>query len=116
MRTLSPGFVLFGFVCLTTALQAQVSDANLTGIVRDPSALVIAGASAELIQIDTGVRRNAESSVEGVYRFPNVPAGNYELRVTAAGFAPINVKDLQLEAGRNHTCNVGMQVQSSATT
>src|SRR3954451_1738663 len=109
-KTLTGQVALFALVSI---VNAQVSDANLTGIIRDPAALVVSGAQVDLVNIETHVHRSTQSGAEGVYRFTSVPAGKYEIRVSAPGLAPFQVTGLELESGRNHTYNATLAIENT---
>ena len=62
---------------LAVFAQAQTSRGTVSGTVTDPSASVVAGASVELLQIATGLRRMATTNGAGIYRFEAVDLGTY---------------------------------------
>lgn len=70
---------------LAVAVLFQVASAqpSLRGVVTDPSGAVVPNAT---VQARGPVERRARTSGAGEYRFPALPAGVYELRITARGF------------------------------
>ena len=64
---------------------AQSGDAEVTGVVKDPSSAPIP-ATLTLINEDSGVTRSTSADNEGRYRFVSVPPGRYSLKTEAAGF------------------------------
>jgi Carboxypeptidase regulatory-like domain len=96
LRTL----ISFILVCLYLLLQlpAQAQDgAALRGVVVDPSGAVVPGAA---ITLSHGERvLHAKSGPDGHYAFFSLTTGMYTLSVTAKGFAPLSISDLQLNAG-----------------
>jgi len=85
-RTLS----LIIVVSLTLALQnlgAQVEKGVITGIVRDTSGAVIAGAQINLKNVSTGISTNSATNGEGIYVSPPLNPGAYDVSITAAGFS-----------------------------
>src|SRR5829696_7576392 len=69
-----------------SSLSAQSIYGTLTGIVSDPSNAVIANANIKLREQQSGVVRETVTNSEGYYTFASVPAGGYEITVTAPGF------------------------------
>lgn len=67
--------------------QAQVLYGSLVGNVKDPSGAAVAGATVTLTSVETRQAREATTTEEGAYDFATIPSGNYELRVTKAGFS-----------------------------
>src|SRR5579885_767290 len=70
---------------------------TITGIVTDASGAVVPGASVLLQNTATNVTWQTKSDSAGVYLFSNLPVGNYALKVTASGFAAVQVPALRLE-------------------
>src|SRR6202041_1219249 len=67
---------------------AQTGSGRITGSVKDASGALISGSNVSLINTATGVTQKTTSNGEGVFAFPVVPVGQYELDVTADGFTP----------------------------
>ncbi|MCC6368929.1 MAG: TonB-dependent receptor [Bryobacterales bacterium] len=85
-------------VLLTLAVgvpgMAQVLYGSLTGIVRDPAGAVVPGASAKLRNAATAQEFSTVTNDAGSYTFVNLPAGTYELTVSAAGFRTLAQRDI----------------------
>jgi len=96
--------------------RAQFSG-NIQGIVTDSSGAVVAGASVELRNVETGITQSTTTSDSGNYSFNNLQPGNYVITVTSKGFKTTEVKltvsTAQLE-GINVTLAVAA-VSASAT-
>jgi hypothetical protein len=65
---------------------AQVLYGNLLGNIVDPSGASVTGAKVRLLNQQTGVSVEAESTPVGAFSFPNVQSGTYELQVSSSGF------------------------------
>ena len=61
---------------------------SITGSVVDPNGAVVPNATVTLSNAITGFKRTATADAEGTFRFDNVPPNNYQLVVSAIGFAP----------------------------
>lgn len=59
---------------------------TIVGTVVDTSGGVIAGAQVTVKNIDTGISYNTVTGPEGFYTVPNLPPGQYDVRVQYAGF------------------------------
>src|SRR5690348_7536711 len=59
---------------------------EITGRVTDPSGSVIPAASVTLINANTNAVRNSATTDAGVYSFPSVAPGSYQLTVRVSGF------------------------------
>jgi len=71
---------------MTVAGWAQSLRGSLSGTVADPSGAMMPNVSLTLTNIDTGFTATATTGPDGLYSFPNLQAGNYELKATASGF------------------------------
>jgi hypothetical protein len=95
---------------------AQVNTVNLSGTVRDPQGLVVAGATLELANPANGVTRSVTSDASGRYEMIGSPPGTYTLTVTAQGFATLKNPSLTLTFGTAAEYDPQLQVQSTAQT
>src|ERR1700744_3118347 len=68
------------------ATAQEVAVAEIDGHVSDPSGASIAGATVKMTELDKRIAHTFPTDAQGVFRFPNLPTGGYELDVTAAGF------------------------------
>lgn len=98
-------------VCARTGIFAQGAG-SLRGSVTDPSGAAILGASV-LLAFPGGSSLSTQSGSGGSYQFPNIPAGIYSIRVSAAGFAPYNRPSVELAAGSVVTIDVRLPVASA---
>ena len=88
-------FVLPGLVLGQTA-----NSGVITGVVKDQSGAVVAGATVRAINKGTGVERKTTTSDSGAYELPQMVPGDYRVEVDVKGFAkftadPVTVSVLQ---------------------
>jgi len=81
--------VLLAFVSITSAFVcAQGLGAGTVEVtVVDPNGAVVPNASVTISNPVTGYTRTAVTGQDGVLRFDNVPPNNYQVSITATGFA-----------------------------
>jgi len=96
-------------ISAATVALAQPS-ALLTGTVVDPSGAVVAGAEVVCRNSQTGLTLKAATSAEGLFRFPDLPIGSYEVTVTHAGFEQHVRTGLTMLTGRSTDLRVQLQV------
>ena len=65
---------------------AQNFNGSISGMVTDPSAAVIPGAQLTLIALGTKAVAKTTTNEAGLYAFPNLVAGAYELTISASSF------------------------------
>jgi len=75
-------FVLL-LVSVTFAAAAMVQNptGSIGGLVMDPTGAVVVGAEITVVNVQTGLTRKTTTSAEGVYSFPNLTPGQYELEI-----------------------------------
>ena len=84
LRTLA---ALMVALFLASPLAAQELRGSIEGVVKDTSGAVLPGATVEA-KTDTGVVLSSATDAGGIFRFPSVPPGMYEVTATLQGFAP----------------------------
>ncbi len=103
------------FILVPAGIRAQIAGtANVQGTVEDSSGAVVPHASVALNNEATQVRRTTVSDGSGVYAFPGVPIGTYDLLVTAAGFKTYEQKGIVLEVGSSIAINPALAVGAAS--
>jgi len=94
---------------------AQVDRATLTGIVRDPSDAVIAGALVRVTNLATNSLVTTTTTAEGTYLVVNLAPGQYLLQVEAQGFQRFE-QTVSLEVGARSRLDLSLAVGSVGET
>ena len=87
--------LLFGSV-----LYGQTGQGSLTGTIRDPSNSSVPNAKIVVTNTERGTRVETQSSSSGVYTVPDIPYGNYDVVVSAAGFQTASAKNVVVSVGQ----------------
>lgn len=90
-------------------VQAQ-STALLTGTVVDQTGAIVSQAQVVCRNIQTGLTYTDTTNAEGLFRFPSLPIGSYELVVTHAGFEKLTRKGLVLLTGQSVDVHLALSV------
>jgi hypothetical protein len=93
----------------TSAVQAQVVGANLSGSVSDENGGVLPGATVTALNKANGTQQVVVTSVEGVYRFVSLQPAPYLISVELTGFG-IAKRELVLTIGANMTLDLKLGV------
>lgn len=93
---------------LPGALLAQGGNATVHGVIADPDAAIVPGATVMLTPV-SGNALTVQSGSDGGYRI-SAPAGTYVLTVTMPGFATYNRTGMKLAAGASVTADVKLIV------
>lgn len=100
------------FVCFTCMVVSgqQAGTATLSGRVLDPNGAVVPGATVTATQKATRGARETTTNGEGMFVIPNLPAGEYEVRTQAKGFADMLMTAVILQVGQNLAVDVNLQL------
>jgi hypothetical protein len=89
---------------------AQVTTADIVGIVTDTSGAAVPGVKLALRNVATGDERLSISDSTGNYIFTLLPVGHYSIRAEQSGFKTWNVSDVTLAAGDRLRLDVHLAV------
>lgn len=89
---------------------------TIEGTVVDASGAVIAGASLTATNQATGTQFTAKTNEDGLFVFPVLPVGTYDLKVEQSGFAPLTRKDIQLKVGSKVNLPLALVVSGASET
>ena len=95
----------FVFVCAAGWSQ----NAFVSGRVTDTSGGVIGRAAVELTNRSTQVKLPTVTNAEGIFVFPSVPPGLYEVNARIAGFASAHIESVLVEVGQSKTLNLTLK-------
>ena len=97
-------------IMLPLSLAAQVDRGSIGGTVTDPSGAVVEGARVELLSPATSLRRETVTNAAGIYGFPALPLGVYNISVTREGFAAFKMVNIALSVGQPRTIDMLLEV------
>jgi outer membrane receptor protein involved in Fe transport len=101
-----------GFACTSTLIPvslAQTSLGTLTGVVRDSTGAVVANATIQLANVQTGESRTVNSDSLGAYRFDGLTPGSYSLGVEYTGFQKFNATGVKVVASTAQSFDVNLK-------
>jgi len=112
LAALAVSFALL--VLFSVPLTAQ--NAEFAGTVRDASGAVIPGATVSLTNEATGVVLSRKTDGQGIYAFPSIQPGLYDISVSAQGFESETRSGIDLHVADNLAVNFSLKVGSVSTT
>src|SRR5262245_32086779 len=109
-------FVVGVFLACVTSAHAQFDSATISGAVQDTTGAILPGVDVTLTNVGTKITRQAVTNEAGLYTFPNVPVGEYQVTAMLSGFKPITKSGVQVNAGLNIRVDVALEVGAISET
>src|SRR5215468_12008717 len=101
---------------LSISVFGQGAEAVLTGTVTDPNGEAIPAVKVIAHNAATGVATNAVSNSAGIYLFPALPPGEYQLTVERTGFQKLIRSGVLLEVGAKLNLDLALTVGNTSET
>lgn len=95
---------------------AQEVSAGITGRVTDPSGAAVTAAGVTARDVDRGTVWPTQTNAEGIYAFPRIPVGTYDLKVEAAGFRSAVRSGVALEINQRARIDLQLELGTVAET
>ncbi len=113
-----------GKICATSALLAltvagllaQGDRGIITGAVKDASGAVVPGARVTAIQLATNTSFRASTTAAGDFTVPDLPVGNYQVRIESTGFKTEIVDAVVVAAGATVRLDLALELGATQQT
>ncbi len=115
MKMKLAGAWIFLIFCLSLSVYSQSQEATLSGTTRDTGGAVVSDASVLIVEQRTGARRESRTDETGRFSFASLPPGMYKIKVIAAGFEEVELKDVDpaLPASRDISIALSIRVKET---
>ena len=108
------GAALLWLVAISAArAHAQSATGEVQGTVVDQSGAVLPGVAITNTNTATGATRETVTDASGLFAFPGLPVGPYELTAALQGFAPRRQQDDPCLGNRDHVGDERNQEQEA---
>ncbi|HEY8224086.1 MAG TPA: TonB-dependent receptor, partial [Pyrinomonadaceae bacterium] len=98
-------------VCLLFGSPAMAqTTSNIEGTVKDAKGALVAGAQIKATSPSLAVERTATSDENGFYRLSALPAGTYQITISARNFADSTFANVELTVNRTLTLDAQLEV------
>lgn len=109
-------FTALALVVMPLSGWAQRTTGDIRGVITDESGAVLPGVTVTLRGPGVAGAPTTVSNAEGVYRFPNLPPGVYEVTAELAGFATKQQTGIRVALGATQEVPVQMSVSTQQET
>jgi outer membrane receptor protein involved in Fe transport len=96
------------------ALTAQTVTGTIKGTVVDTNGGLIVGASVEVTNVETGLRRSLTTNEDGSYQATFLPLGRYSVAVNQSGFAVVKQENVTVRLNETVLVDVTLDPSVSA--
>src|SRR2546425_987563 len=103
-------------ICFSAPARAQVAGGTLSGTISDPSGRLVPQAQISIQNVATGITTTVTTNSDGYYTAANLHPGEYQITVSAKGFATEVRKGISLTVGAQQVIDLTLQVGSAAKT
>src|SRR6266850_2407657 len=105
-------YVLCVFCILALSVLPAVSQtqAGISGVIHEPTGAVIPGVTVTVTNPATNFVRSVISNEAGVYNFPVLQPGRYNIKVELPGFRTITQNDVELQIQQSARLDFTLQV------
>ena len=107
--------VVFFLFAASVSLWAAVGG-SISGTVADQSGAVVSGATLKLVNTSQQTTYQTVSDGQGLYSFPNLPVGHYDLTIEANGFTPQRKTNLTVDTASAIRVDASLVVGSQSDT
>jgi hypothetical protein len=111
-------YLLLSVFLLTSVAfgQSSIGGATLNGTVTDPTGAAIASAKVTANNASTGLTRTTATTEAGLYDFPNLPVGTYDVTIEKQGFSSVKRTGVMLAVGAVVTLDTPLQIGTTQET
>src|SRR5712692_10053384 len=112
MRTSLLAIVL----CLSLGVALAQTGGSITGEVKDQSGAVAPNAAVTVTNSKTNVARSTATNSAGIYSFPDLTPGTYQVKVAAPGFETVLKTNIELQVQQTARVDFSLSVGQTTNT
>ena len=110
MKSICRAFTLFLFLSILAGIAYAQDTGQITGSVHDSSGAIVPNAQVKVSSPERGINRDTHTNSAGEYLVGGLPAGTYDLTVTASGFKTYEAKGIVLRVADKTRADASLQV------
>jgi len=111
MITLRTTLWLILFACIAPAvLMAQANTGSMSGTVTDPNGSTVPGAKVVATNTANGIKAETLTSDAGLYVFPRLPVGTYDVSIEKAGFKKLDRSGIEIRIATRQELDMKLEV------
>src|ERR1041384_4381855 len=99
---------------LAVFLSAQSGTSGISGLVKDPTGSVVAGANIKITNEENGTSTTQQTNDAGLFRAGSLLPGAYRIDVETPGFDKLTRRPVTVEVGQTISLDLILQVGKAA--
>ena len=108
--------LLIGLLGLAFAIAFAQTGGQITGEVRDQSGALVPNAAVTVTNTATNATRSTETNSAGIYSFPDLSPGMYDVKAVATGFATVVKTGVELQVQQTARIDFALAVGQAQQT
>ena len=96
-------------VCFASVF-GQSDRGTIRGTVNDPNGAAVVGATVSANNLETNDKRDVTTGSDGIFVFPELKAGLYQISVSATGFNPTNVDNVKVDVQGIQSLQIKLEI------
>ncbi|HXG94945.1 MAG TPA: TonB-dependent receptor [Blastocatellia bacterium] len=101
---------------LSAIAQSQAVAGSIEGTVTDANGAVVPDAKVTATSLETGLKREATTNSEGIYRLLSLPVGQYDVTIEKQGFATVKHQAVKVQIGQKLTLDAELGAAGASET
>ena len=90
-------FQIAGLLCVAMGVATAQTGGTITGEVKDQSGALVPNATITVTNTATNVARTTQTNSAGIYSFPGLIPGTYQVKAAAGGFQTAVTNNIELQ-------------------
>ncbi len=108
--------VIVALLLTPLLIWAQSQNSSISGTITDASGAVVPNADLTLTSMQRQTAVQSKSGPAGLYTFPNLEPGTYELKISATGFKPVAQRGIAVSVNQLARFDVRLEVGTDVQT
>jgi len=109
-------FQIAGLLCVAMGVASAQTSGAITGEVKDQTGAMVPNAAVTATNTATNVARNTLTNTSGIYDFPGLIPGTYQIKVTAGGFQTAVTNNIELQVQQTARVDFSLSVGQGSQT
>ncbi|HUB34169.1 MAG TPA: carboxypeptidase-like regulatory domain-containing protein [Bryobacteraceae bacterium] len=102
--------LVFGLLGILAGIVSAQTFGSIQGVVQDPSGAFVPNATVTVTNTATSVARTTTTNANGLYVFPDLVPGTYNVQVVASGFSTVTKQDILVQVQQAVRADFALQV------